>query len=208
MNAPRSQPGRVPGPFRPEPAAFTLVEIMMVLAILGIVLGVALPALVGTVRKAPLRQALSDFEEGVLKARMLAILTGQPAELVIRVSDWSLFVRPVSETAPVTEPGPPVTETGPEPEVAEMPAAGTSPDHEAPRGEELPRFSARLDESLAFRQLVVNLRDMMDEEEAAIRFQPNGTCDAFTAVLVSETGEERLLQLEITTGRLRIQDLR
>lgn len=201
MNTPRRQPGCVPGLFRPGPAAFTLVEIMMVMAILGIVLGVALPALVGTVRKAPLRQALSDFEEGVLKARMLAILTGQPAELVIRVSDWSLFVRPVSETAPATEPGA-------EPELAEMsPAAGSS-DAAAPRGEELPRFSARLHDSLAFRQLAVNLRDMMDEEEAAIRFQPNGTCDAFTAVLVSETGEERLLQLEITTGRLRIQDLR
>lgn len=201
MNTPRRQPGCVPGLFRPGPAAFTLVEIMMVMAILGIVLGVALPALVGTVRKAPLRQALSDFEEGVLKARMLAILTGQPAELVIRVSDWSLFVRPVSETAPATEPGA-------EPELAEMPPAAASSDAAAPRGEELPRFSARLHDSLAFRQLVVNLRDMMDEEEAAIRFQPNGTCDAFTAVLVSETGEERLLQLEITTGRLRIQDLR
>lgn len=201
MNTPRRQPGCVPGLFRPGPAAFTLVEIMMVMAILGIVLGVALPALVGTVRKAPLRQALSDFEEGVLKARMLAILTGQPAELVIRVSDWSLFVRPVSETAPATEPGA-------EPELAEMSPAAASSEAAAPRGEELPRFSARLHDSLAFRQLVVNLRDMMDEEEAAIRFQPNGTCDAFTAVLVSETGEERLLQLEITTGRLRIQDLR
>ncbi len=181
---------------------FTLVELMMVMAILGIVLGVALPALVGTVRKAPLRQALSDFDEGVLKARMLAILTGQPAELVIRSADGALFVRSVTE-APQGGETVPESEEGGLPGVEARPAAA-----EAPRREELPRFSARLHESLAFRQLVVNLRDMMDEEEAVVRFQPNGTCDAFTAVLFSETGEERLLQLEITTGRLRIQELR
>jgi prepilin-type N-terminal cleavage/methylation domain-containing protein len=202
MNAPRFPHRRVPAAFRVGAAAFTLVEIMMVMAILGIVLGVALPALVGTVRKAPLRQALSDFEEGVLKARMLAILTGQPAELVIRVSDWSLFVRPVAES--VAAPG-----ELPEPAVPAAPETPLAAEEAGPpRREELPRFSARLHDSLAFRQLVVNLRDMMDEPEAAIRFLPNGTCDAFTAVLVSDTGEERLLQLEITTGRLRIQDLR
>lgn len=192
----------VSGRSRAGRAGFTLVELMMVVAILGIVLGVALPALVGTVRKAPLRQALSDFDEGVLKARMLAILTGQPAELVIRSADGALFVRSVTEAPPAAEAVPELEEAGAS-AVEDMPAAA-----EAPRREELPRFSARLHESLAFRQLVVNLRDMMDEEEAAIRFQPNGTCDAFTAVLFAETGEERLLQLEITTGRLRIQDLR
>jgi len=183
-------------------AAFTLVEIMMVLAILVIVLGVALPVMVGTVRKAPLRQALNDLDEGFLKARMLAILSGQPAELVIRAADGTLLVRQVSETGPVepealAEPG----------TAASAPPAVETPADKPPR-EELPRFSAKLHESLAFRQLTVNLRDLMDEPEAVIRFQPNGTCDAFTAVLTAETGEERLLQLEITTGRLRIQELR
>jgi len=183
-------------------AAFTLVEIMMVLAILVIVLGVALPVMVGTVRKAPLRQALNDLDEGFLKARMLAILSGQPAELVIRAADGTLLVRQVSETGPVEPEA--LADSG---TAAPAPPAGETPADTPPR-EELPRFSARLHESLAFRQLTVNLRDMMDEPEAVIRFQPNGTCDAFTAVLTAETGEERLLQLEITTGRLRIQELR
>ncbi len=202
MGASWSRPGGAARRLRAGAAAFTLVELMMVLAILAIVLGVALPVMVGTVRKAPLRQALNDLDEGFLKARMLAILSGQPAELVIRAADGTLLVRPVSETAPVEpealqEPGAAVP----------APPAGETPSDTPPR-EELPRFSARLHESLAFRQLTVNLRDMMDEPEAVIRFQPNGTCDAFTAVLTAETGEERLLQLEITTGRLRLQELR
>lgn len=192
--------GRHPGR-RLGRAGFTLVEIMMVLAILGIILGVALPAMVGTVRKAPMRQAVSDLEEGFLKARMLAILTGQPAELLIRASDGTLLVRPVSELAPADGDA----AFGPEP--AEPPPAGAG-EEGTPRPEPLPRFSAQLPESITFKQLTVNLRDVMDETEAVVRFQPNGTCDALTASLFSEAGEERLLQLEITTGRLRVETVR
>lgn len=190
---------------RASPAAragFTLIELMMVLGILAIIVGVALPAMVGTVRKAPMRQALSDLQEGVLKARMLAILTGQPAELVLRAADGQIWVRSTSALGPAGEEAPPE-----EPPPTE-PAADPAPVDAPPPREALPRFSARLHESLGFRQLTVNLQDLMDEPEAAIRFQPNGTCDALTAILASETGEERLLQLEITTGRLRVEELR
>lgn len=190
----------LPGRSRTDATAFTLIELMMVVAILGITLGVALPALVGTVRKAPLRQALNDLDEGFLKARMLAILSGRPAELVIRASDGTLLVRQVSESVPAEFEEITAPEAAAPPPLEEAPAA-------APPREELPRFAARLHESLAFRQLIVNLRDMLDEPEAAVRFQPNGTCDALTAILTAETGQERLLQLEITTGRLRIQEL-
>lgn len=190
------RPGR-----RARPAGFTLVEIMMVLAILGIILGVALPAMVGTVRRAPMRQAVSDLEEGFLKARMLAILTGQPAELLIRAGDGTLLVRPVSE------PGLSEADTSAEPEPVGALLEGAA-EEGAPRPEPLPKFSAQLHESITFKQLTVNLRDMMDETEAVVRFQPNGTCDALTAVLFSEAGEERLLQLEITTGRLRVETVR
>lgn len=201
MRTPRDQAtGNGPGR-RVRPAGFTLVEIMMVLAILGIILGVALPAMVGTVRKAPMRQAVSDLEEGFLKARMLAILTGQPAELLIRAGDGTLRVRPVSELGPADVDA----AAGPEP--AEPPPEGAAGE-DAPRPEPLPKFSAQLHESITFKQLTVNLRDVMDETEAVVRFQPNGTCDALTAVLFSEAGEERLLQLEITTGRLRVETVR
>ncbi len=183
-------------------AGFTLIELMMVLGLLAIIVGVALPVMVGTVRKAPMRQALSDLQEGVLKARMLAILTGQPAELVLHAADGRLWVRSAAGATPADGEAPP--EETPETGTTAEPAPAEAP----PAREALPRFSARLHESLAFRQLTVNLQDLMDEPEAVIRFQPNGTCDALTAVLVSEAGEERLLQLEITTGRLRVEEIR
>ncbi len=192
-------PSRLTAPrvSRPPRAGFTLVELLMVLAILGIIVGIGLPAAVNTVRKGPMRQAISDLEEGFLKARMLAILTSQPAELVIRAADGSLEVLSVggggSDPATAAEPAPAV----PAPE-----AEGQ------PRREPLPSFSARFHDTVAFKQLVVNLRDAMDEPEVAVRFQPNGTCDAFQAVLFSEAGEQRRISLEITTGRVRVEDVR
>lgn len=191
-----------PGPPRPASrrTGFTLVELMLVLAILGIIAGIAFPAVINTVRKGPMRQAVSDLEEGFLKARMLAILTGQPTELVIGAAEGTLAVRTVSETAPdPAAPGPAGMEDSPAPD----PAPG-----EAPRPEALPSFSARLHPSITFKQLTVNLRDLMDETEAAVRFHPNGTCDALSATLFSETGEERSIALEITTGRARVETIR
>lgn len=188
-----------PLPRPPHRAAFTLIEIVMVLAILGIIVGIALPAAVGTVRKGPMRQAVSDLEEGFLTARMRAILTGQPAELLISAGDSSLEVRAVTE-APAD-----AADAAP---VALALAGDDLAADEAPRPERLPSFAAKLHESVAFRTLNINLRDMMDAGQAAVRFYPNGTCDAFSATLFSEAGEERAIALEITTGRARVEVIR
>ncbi len=184
---------------------FTLIEMMMVLAILGILVGVGLPAMISTVRKGPMRQAVADLEEGFLKARMLAILTGQPAELLIRAGDGTLQVQAVNEAPPdpAAGPGGVAAQSEPPPPV---PEAVDDPDK--PRPEPLPSFSAKLDPSVAFKRLDVSLRDMMDEPQAAVRFYPNGTCDAFAATLVSDAGGERNISLEITTGRARVEVIR
>ena len=69
-------------------------------------------------------------------------------------------------------------------------------------------FSAHLPESVAFKKLLVNLRDMMEYDEARVRFYPNGTCDALAATLLSEQNEERTITLEITTGRDHLEIVR
>ena len=199
----------LPGLVRVRARGFTLFEIMMALAILLIIVGVGLPAMITAVRKGPMRQAISDLEEGFLKARMLAILTGQPAELVINASTGALAVRAVSEQ-PAGEGESPaglMPGGGGEPAPTDASASGDG-GSDRPRTEVLPTFSAKLHESIAFRQLTVSLRDVMDEGEAAVRFYPNGTSDALSARLFSETGEERTVDIEITTGRPRIETIR
>ncbi|MCD6339091.1 MAG: prepilin-type N-terminal cleavage/methylation domain-containing protein [Verrucomicrobia bacterium] len=176
---------------------FTLIEMMVVVAILGVIAAVSMPAMIRSLRKPPLRQAVGDLQEACRQARLRAILQGRPAEVAVRAGDGLIWIRTVGEEVADGE--------GPAGEFAPT-EEGAAQGKEAAR--ELPAFTARLPESVAFKELRINLRDMMDQTEAAVRFYPDGTCDAFEAVLFNEEGKEVRFALEMTTGRDIVEDLR
>ena len=70
------------GMLRAPVRAFTLIEIMVVVAIMGIILAAGIPSLYGFMHKAGLRKTTSDIVETCQSARAEAILTGKPTELV------------------------------------------------------------------------------------------------------------------------------
>ena len=53
----------------------------------------------------------------------------------------------------------------------------------------------------------VNFFEYKDEEEARVRFHPNGTCDELTIVLRSEKNEFRKISLEATTSLARVETI-
>src|SRR5688572_23428527 len=73
--------------------AFTLVEILIVVGIVGIVAGVGIPAMVNSLHKEGMRKAVNDLIEGCGAARRVAIFSGQPGDLVIRPADGTINVR-------------------------------------------------------------------------------------------------------------------
>jgi type II secretory pathway pseudopilin PulG len=168
---------------------------MLVVAIMGVILTIGIPSIFRAVRRSPMRQATSDLQEACQTARMLAILHGAPAEVIIRAQDGLVNVR---RAPPERD-----SETGASPEPMQQPSGG-----QQLMAGETPRFTAHLPDSIAFKKLLVNLRDMMGEDEAQVRFYPNGTCDAFTATLFSEQSEERTITLEVTTGRDHLEIIR
>lgn len=186
-------------PPRRRQHGFTLFEILVVLAILSIIATIGVPTIIQSAKKSPMRQAISDLEEACRNARMLAILQGDPTEVIVHAGEGALSVSRATLAPAATGDTPaPGGEAG-EP----------APDQPAQLGTvEIQPFRAKLPSSIAFKKLLVNLQDMMDEREARIRFYPNGTCDAFTAVLLSEQNEERSLTLEITTGREIVEVIR
>ena len=170
--------------------AFTLVEIMIVVGILGMVLAMAMPSFIQSMRKDPLRLAVSDIVEGCSKARALAILQGVPAELIIRAVDGQLTVAPVRDKR------------------AEEPAAGEEPSGRLAGVNSMsPVFSARLNENVAVTLLYLNLKDQMHAEETRIHFYPNGTSDEFAIVLQNERGT-RKISLECVTGFANVEVIR
>lgn len=148
----------------PQPrAAFTLIEIMIVIGILAMVLAMGMPSFLQTIRKDPLRQAASDIVEGCTQARAQAILAGEASELVIEAADGRIFVPPWK--------------------IKGSSDGGESPVTVPTELASKPQFQGRLDADIAVTLMDVNLRDKMGADQARVRFYPNGTSDDFTIVL-------------------------
>lgn len=68
--------------------------------------------------------------------------------------------------------------------------------------------SGEVPDSIGIELLEVNLMSFMNEDQARIRFFPDGTCDEFTMVVLSDRNERRMFTLESTTGISRVGDVR
>jgi type II secretory pathway pseudopilin PulG len=75
----RSRPARA--------GAFTLIEILIVVGIIGLTLTMGVPAFVKALNKEGMRKAQSDLLEACQKARGGAIIHAKPQDLIIRPMD-------------------------------------------------------------------------------------------------------------------------
>ncbi len=150
------------GPRQAGSRAFTLIELMVVVAVMGIILMMGIPAIYSALHRDPLSQAVVDVVDACqggldhAGARSLAILNGKTTELRIYPRERRIEV-----------------------------AGG---------------MSAQISDHLYFRMLDVNFMDCRDAPVATVRFYPNGTCDEFNLILVSDTGEAKRITLDIITG--------
>jgi prepilin-type N-terminal cleavage/methylation domain-containing protein len=67
--------------------AFTLIEIMIVVAIIGLIAAIGVPSILQTFRKEGMRKAVSDIMDLCGDARAQAIFSGQPAQIVFYPAD-------------------------------------------------------------------------------------------------------------------------
>jgi prepilin-type N-terminal cleavage/methylation domain-containing protein len=156
--------------------AFTLIEIMMVILVVGLMAAIGFPAFTRMLQKEGMRKATSDFLEALSQARANAILSGGAVELVMHPRDKTFSV---GSAAASTEPG---DDAPPPPKIVAKSVSGTFP------------------ESIEIEILGINFIEYQEEEEARIKFFPNGTSDEFTMILRSDKGEYRKISLEVLTA--------
>jgi prepilin-type N-terminal cleavage/methylation domain-containing protein len=169
-------------------SAFTLIEIMIVVGIMGVVLTMGVPIVYKVWHKAPMSKAISDTVEVCSHARALAILQGHQIDVIFHPRESRLEVG----SAPSTAPAPASPSAAPTTTVPSFSGAG---------------LSARYSERILIELMDINKlpHEFRDDDVARVRFFPNGTCDELTLVLVSDQNERREITLETTTGLANVE---
>jgi prepilin-type N-terminal cleavage/methylation domain-containing protein len=159
--------------------AFTMIELMMVVAIIGLVMAMGIPYILSMKHEAPMRKAVNDVLEICSRARAGAIMHN-------------------TTTTVVFHPRPP---SG-----VELEGGDTSKALSTRMGRGVVT-SSQFDPSVTVEALGIDLKDYTDAEVAPIHFFPNGTCDEMTLVLVSGNQRE-VISLELTTGLTSVRDMK
>jgi len=164
--------------------AFTLLELMIVVAIMGVVLTMGVPIVYRMRHEAPLRKAVKEVVEVCSQARARAILQNQPTCVVFHPREGTFAVQGGASSGDKsgTAPGVPISF------------------HASSSGSGL---SGQLSDRVAIDMLDIDMTEYKDAEEAKVWFYPNGVSDELTLILHAldfERDPLRAITLEVTTG--------
>jgi type II secretion system protein H len=163
-------------------AAFTLIELMVVVAIIGLIAAMSVPSILQTFRKEGMRKTLEEVQQLLVDARTRAIYSNRTTEVIFHPAEKRMELGDVSvDESPVPLAGAPANN------------AGSTPPPPIGHG------SLVLPDNVDIAMLDINLLDFGASDVARVRFFPNGTCDELTLVLHS--GDEwQKITLEFSTA--------
>lgn len=162
-------------------AAFTLIEIMIVCALMALICATAVPSIYQITKKEGMRRAVGDLKDVCDNARSKAIFTGNDVAVIFYPGQRKFGI---GGDGAATVPMNSGQAAAPEFEVA--PGTG---------------ITGVIPDDITLEMLDVNLSEYKDSEWARIIFHSNGTCDEATIVYHSDK-EYRKITLEPTTGLL------
>jgi len=174
--------------YRPR-AAFTLIEVMVVCAIIGIVMTMAIPSVYRQLHPESMQKAVENILEACEDARRHAVLTGTTMKLVLRPGDKTIQVVQAGGTASRQR-----LESkniaGEEWRMDERPVAAA--------GATLSNF--KLPDRIMIEGVGLHWQDFTEAEVVEVNFYENGTCDEFHLVISTGEGEARMIALEVSTA--------
>lgn len=195
-------------------------EMLVVVAIMGVVMTMAIPAIYRQLHPDSMQKAVTDIMEACSFARAQAILSDTPMEVqfrpfdrTIRVaasarsggSSGSLFSPSVSGDAWRMDD---LARGGARSASSPLSSPSVSGDEwrmDSRGSASAGSWSGKLSDQIKIEMLDVNFFEFKDEELAQVRFYPNGTSDEFTIVLNKDNHEWRKITLEVVTGLADVQ---
>lgn len=157
--------------------AFTLMELMVVVGIIGLVAAMSVPSLLQMRREAPMRRAVNDILEMCERAR---------AGAVLKNTTTTLWFHPVAGEVDLD---------GGDANAALSTRMGKGP-----------VTSTKFDPGVTVEGLGINLKDWTLADAAPVHFYENGTCDEMTLILACD-GERQMITLELATALPTIKPL-
>ena len=152
-------------------AAFTLIEIMVVVAIIGLIAAMGVPSLLMSVRKEGMRKAVSDLQDVFFSAREKAIISQQKAAVVFYPQERRFGVE----------------------------GGGTGGNAETVNVHSGKTTSSILPNGIEFAMLDIFRQDHVENDAVSVFFNSDGTSDEVVIVLIGRGGREKIT-LDGVTG--------
>jgi prepilin-type N-terminal cleavage/methylation domain-containing protein len=150
--------------------AFTLMELMVVVGIIGLVAAMSMPSILQMRHEAPMRKAINDVMEIFERARAGAVLKDTTTTVIFAPRDGSFEVENGDDNAALSI-----------------------------RVGKGPVLSAKLDPSVTIEKLIINLRDCTEAAAVPMKFKDNGTCDEMTMILSCD-GQHTMVTMDPITA--------
>ncbi|MCI0748138.1 MAG: prepilin-type N-terminal cleavage/methylation domain-containing protein [Verrucomicrobia subdivision 3 bacterium] len=170
---------------------FTLIEIMVVCAIIGIIITISVPAIYRVLHPESMTKAVKDIIELCEDARSRAVLENTTVTMVLHTAEKRLeLVAGATPRTSVPDRLESLSVSGEEWRMPESPAPASGKAFS----------SVKLSDRIMIEGIRLHLRDFTDDEVVSVNFYPNGTSDEFSLFLVNDQNEARQIYLEVVTG--------
>lgn len=171
----------------PHSRGFTLVEVLMVLAIIGIATIIAMPSLVKSIRGNRLRVGARTIVMAGNYARTMAILRNQEMKLVLNRDAGSVTVEPLFEAAPSS-----TASTPPAPETQ----ATTNEPTETTSALPPVRIVRQLDAVRIDTVTIDRQRERSPDKDSVVVYQSNGRCNPYEVRVVDEFDSAMIITVD------------
>ena len=175
---------KLPSPSSVRAPGFTLIEIMVVIAIIGLIMAMGMPSIQQAFKKEGMRKAVDEVQTVCARARSLAIFNN--------TTTWVYFY-PQMQDRRYQLGGDPVV--GGQALLDAQLTAGTGTTPAAASSE----TSGTLPDEVQIEMFDINQQDFAESAWGRVRFFPNGTCDEMVMALRYKE-DTKLIKLEFSTA--------